>query len=130
MHKQPVGYDEVNFCLHGLNHSSLQHHNGRTALCMQYLRQAADPVTAESGIWRLWDPPLDIPRASELQEMVDPEEIKRIEGNLDSTLEERKDGKENPLDEALRPPRSGFYPRDQRSKSDQRGKSDQETKEA
>ena len=120
MHKQPVGYDEVNFCLKGLNHSSLQHYNGRTALCMQYLRQAGVAVTAETGIWRLWESPLEVPRASEIQELVDPEEIKRIKGNIDDTLENRKDGKGNPLDEALSPPRSGR----QRSKSDQRGKGD------
>ena len=88
---------------------------------MQYLRQAADPVTAESGIWRLWEAPSDVPRASDIQELVDPEEIKRIEGNIDSRLEDRKDGKENPLDKELSPHRSKGFARGPPGKGD-RGK--------
>ena len=67
MHEQPVGYNDIAFCVTGLTHSSLRHHNNRIALCMEYLRQAGDKITADAGIWRLWGPP-DDPRASEIHD--------------------------------------------------------------
>ena len=133
LHKQPAGYSDISFCVTGLTHSSLQHHDNRPALCMHYLRQAGEEVTAEVGIWRLWNPPTDAPRASDIQldaksAEEQAEDIKRIAGNLNKTLEEREDGEPNPLDEPLRPSRSGYYPRDKRNKDDKDTKDDQEAK--
>ena len=96
MSKEPVGYDDKKICLEGLNHSSLQH-QGRTPLCMQYLRKAGNEVTAESGQWRLWESSLDVPKAetvhmTEMQlQPEDISELKRIKGNLDDVLENRKE---------------------------------------
>ena len=69
----------------------------------------------------LWPVPKDVPRASQIQVdevMVDPEDIKRITSNIDDTLENRKDGKDDPLDRPLSPPRSAR----KRSGSDQSSK--------
>ena len=44
MHQEPVNYDTKDFCM-GLSHSSLLY-NGKTPLCMQYLRKAGDEITA------------------------------------------------------------------------------------
>ena len=108
---------------------------------MQYLRQAAEAVTAEAGIWRLWDPPTDVPRASEIHAAMyatnsdtktadeQAEELKKINRNLERPLSEFEEGKENPLFEALKPPRTGHH-RDQRTKDDQKAKEDQKAKQA
>ena len=91
---------------------------------MQYLRKAGAEVTAESGIWRLWETPKDVPRASQAQSdemQVDHEELKRIKGNLDDALENRVDGKDNPLDRSLSPSRSTRRrSKDERRSKDQR----------
>ena len=49
---------------------------------------------------------------------VDHEELKRIKGNLDDALENRVDGKDNPLDRSLSPSRSTR----RRSKDERRDK--------
>ena len=103
MMEEPTEYSATNFAL-GLSHSSLTH-NGVTPLCMRYLREASKKkVTADSGIWRLWPPPKDVERAETLYKgasSVDPEENKRLQHNLNSPLDERKEGKPDPVDETL-----------------------------
>ena len=107
MLEEPTAYSTKEFAL-GLNHSSLTV-KGATPYCMRYLRDVSNKVTAESGIWRLWSQPKDVPRAEIVAKMelnVDPEDAKRIRHNIDNTLEERVDGEPNPLDEPLSPPRN------------------------
>ena len=124
MFKEPVGYDDERFYLEGLNHSSLQH-NGRLPLCMQYLRKVAEEVTAETGQWRLWEPSQDVPRAQTVymtEMQLQPEnvsELKRIKGNLENTLENRKEGPM--LNRSLTPPRAP-RPRSKSVRDEQRGK--------
>ena len=92
---------------------------------MQYLRKAGAEVSAESGIWRLWEAPQDVPRASTVRmvEMqLDPEDVstlKRIKGNLDDVLENRKEG--DKLNRSLTPPRSARQ-RSKSNKGERRGK--------
>ena len=103
MMEEPTEYDKEHFGL-GLGHSSLIH-NSTTPMCMRYLRDGANSkVTAESGIWRLWPQPKNVARAETLYKesmKVDPEENKRIQHNIDNTLDERKEGTPNPLNETL-----------------------------
>ena len=72
---------------------------------MRYLRIAANSdVTAESGIWRLWDAAKDVPRAEVVykeSKKGDPDDEERIQHNINNTLDNRKDGPPNPLEEAL-----------------------------
>ena len=106
MMQEPTAFDPPAFGL-GLTHSSLTH-NGATPLCMKYLRDFNKKITAETGIWRLWSLAKDVARAEIIakQELdMDPEEKKRIQHNIDNPLDQRKEGKPNPLDEALEPPR-------------------------
>ena len=65
MHQQTIGYDPTGFRVNGLSQPSLQHHNDMTAKCLQYLQKASDPVHQAHGVWRLWENPLSIPKASE-----------------------------------------------------------------
>ena len=124
MVKEPVGYDDKRFCLEWLNYISLQH-LGRTPLCMQYLRKVKDEVTAETGQWRLWEPSQDVPRAETVymtEMQLQPEnisELKRIKGNLEDVLENRKEGAM--LNRSLTPPRNP-RPRSKRVRGEQRGK--------
>ena len=92
---------------------------------MQYLRKVKDEVTAETGQWRLWEPSQDVPKAETVymtEMQLQPEnisELKRIKGNLEDVLENRKEGAM--LNRSLTPPRNTR----QRSKSvrgEQRGK--------
>ena len=49
----------------GLNADAFKHSDGVTHKCMTCLQDASKKVDKKSGIWRLWDQPLAIPRASE-----------------------------------------------------------------
>ena len=93
MFKEPNAYDAVGFCLTGLHHPSLLH-QGKLPLCMRYLRKAGMDFIADAGIWRLWEGPQPVPRASEdhAEDMQVDDDIKRIGGNLDETLEHRVQG--------------------------------------
>ena len=99
----PSEYDKGYFSWN-LGHSSLTHYSN-TPECMRYLRIAANSeVTAESGIWRLWYAAKDVPRAEVVYKESmkgDPDEEERIQHNVDNTLDNRKEGKPNPLEEAL-----------------------------
>ena len=107
MMQEPTAYDPQSFGL-GLSHPSLTH-QGVTPMCVRYIRDFNKEITAETGVWRLWNPAKNVPRAEIIakQEMnADPEENKRIQHNIDNTLDKRKEGKPNPLDEPLDPPRN------------------------
>ena len=65
MLREPDEYNKEDFAL-GLMHSSLTI-NGATPLCMNDLREGSrKEITAEAGIWRLWDQPKDVARAKSL----------------------------------------------------------------
>ena len=151
MHQNTTGYDAQGFRVKGLSQPSLQHLGNTTAKCMQYLQHASDPIRADTGIWRLWEDPLDVPRAShgqaavpivpapqvpsedshmKTQEERNKEEIERINRNLNNPLSEHEAGTDepNPVDGELQPPRTGPQ-RDQRNKIDQKSKDDQKAKD-
>ena len=100
---EPTEYDKEFFALN-LRHGSFTV-KSVTPLCMRYLLDGANStVKAESGIWRLWYQPKNVPRAETLYKQtmkVDPEENKRIQHNIENTLDERKEGTPNPLNESL-----------------------------
>ena len=64
MHKPVALYSETGF-LEGLNAEAFNNHEGVMHKCMTFLQDASKKIDKESGIWRLWDQPLAIPRASE-----------------------------------------------------------------
>ena len=49
----------------GLNAEAFIHHDGVSHKCMTFLQSASTKVDRTSGIWRLWDKPFAIDRASE-----------------------------------------------------------------
>ena len=94
MFKGPMCYDRLSFFVQALAHSSLMHH-GRTPLCLQHLRQGSGEVSAESGQWRLWDPPQDVPRAAEVMAKKDEESkyeskyLSRVSADINRALATR-----------------------------------------
>ena len=119
MFKEPTGFESKSFFLEGLNHSSLLH-NGRTPLCMQYLRKGGGEVSAEEGLWRLWEAPADVPRAADVRAMeqqMNPEaqSLRRLQGDIDRALATRKESLDDKVNRPLTPSRSSTAR--QRSKS-------------
>ena len=64
MHEATGMYSQTAF-REGLKAEAFKHHDGVTHKCMTFLQDASKNIDKESGIWRLWDQPLPIPRASE-----------------------------------------------------------------
>ena len=63
MHEATGMYSQTAF-REGLKAEAFKHHDGVTYKCMTFLQDASKKIDKESGIWRLWDQPLAIPRAS------------------------------------------------------------------
>ena len=95
---------------------------GNTPECMRYLRTGANAdVTPHTGIWRQWDPAKPKSRAKELYERMYPKdatsmdatskdatpkdatskEIERVRQNVENPLDQRQEGKPDPLQETL-----------------------------
>merc|ERR1711867_228584 len=65
MFKATKGYDRLSFYAEGLIHGSVLH-QGKLPLCLQHLRVGVQPLSPETGEWRLWEDPLDVPPAAEV----------------------------------------------------------------
>ena len=65
MHESAQFYSQSAF-REGLNAEAFIHHDGVTHKCMTFLQSASTKVDRKGGIWRLWDKPLAIGRASEI----------------------------------------------------------------
>ena len=104
MFKEPTEYDKYGIGL-GLVQPTFTI-DGTLPLCLRYLQDAqSKEVKATEGIWRLWDPPKDVDRASVLcassQRKSQMDEITRIHHNVTNSLAERISGERNPIDETL-----------------------------
>ena len=104
MFKEPTEYDPVEFAL-GLLQPTLAI-DGGLPCCLRYLQDAqSKEVNPKEGIWRLWDPPKDVDGAKVVYELslkkTPPDEVARLQHNINSSLAERKSGERNPIDETL-----------------------------
>ena len=100
--KEPLDYNKEDFAL--ALASAPFAHKGRLPPCMKYIHDGAKKdVTAHKGLWRLWDPPKDVPTAKEVYESEKkaPKEEKRLRHNVNSTLEERRSADPDPLSLSL-----------------------------
>ena len=101
--KEPIEYDKEAFAL-ALSRAPFVY-EGRLPLCMKYIQDGAKKdVNPHEGLWRLWDPPKDVPRAKEVYELSlkkDPKEEERLRHNVNSTLEERRSPDPDPLNLTL-----------------------------
>ena len=62
--KEPLGYAKENFALALTNAPFI--YNGRLPACMKYIQEGANKdVSPHEGLWRLWDPPKDVPTAKQ-----------------------------------------------------------------
>ena len=103
--KEPIEYDKEAFAL-ALSRAPFIY-EGRLPLCMKYIHDGAKKdVNPREGLWRLWDPPKDVPTAKEVYELSlkqkkNPKEEERLRHNVNSTLEQRKSPDPDPLDLTL-----------------------------
>ena len=129
MHEATIGHDKLGFRIAGLSHHAFQHHDKKTAKCMMYLQKASDPIDAASGVWRLWELPKNVERASVIHAAmdveVDPkkadvrdEDLQRRLRNIKNPLSKRDKGLDDQIDEELKPARTGNQQVDQKEKAD------------
>ena len=89
LHEMTHFYCQTRF-REGLRAEAFIHHDGVTHKCMTFLQNASTNVDSNTGLWRLWEDPLAIPKAEERLPRNDPKV--KTEDHMDMEVDETQFG--------------------------------------